>query len=189
MASFFEQMYRYRQQPLMALTRRTSLNLCRVYSAVSVVYSGASGDHTTALRRWDIRQVKQLSRLRCHGHSRLLSSYMSNTFRRIFLHNCPASEPSARHLLLHLIIFIQPLVQDLGCGPFVGLSWSFSTAPFSGRGPKALIPTIARPLYYRSEPVFVNTRFKSFAIIRKGIVLNKFTCCCNAVQKSYWLHW
>ena len=84
----------------------------------------------------------ELSRLRCHGHSLFLSSYLHKISRKEnsvcsacghplqdlnhLLLGCPASEP--------LSLYSRSMVQTLGCGPTVGSPRSSSAPPSLGRG-------------------------------------------------------
>jgi len=89
-----------------------------------------------------------LSRLRCHGHSLLFSSYCKDKMKEFFLQrlqtpfaesNSPLSGLSciwaspACHLW-HYFFHFWPLVQTLGHGPSFGSPWSSSKPPSLGRG-------------------------------------------------------
>ena len=91
----------------------------------------------------------ELSRLRCHGHSLLLSSYLHRISRKEnsacsacghplqdlnhLLLDCPASEP-LRKSIFGSSLYSRSMVQTLGCGPTVGSPWSSSAPPSLGRG-------------------------------------------------------
>ena len=88
----------------------------------------------------------ELSRLRCHGHSLLLSSYLHRISRKKnsdcsacghplqdlnhLLLDCPASEPLRKSIFGSS----RSMVQTLGCGPTVGSPRSSSAPPSLGRG-------------------------------------------------------
>jgi len=90
----------------------------------------------------------ELSRLRCHGHSLLLSSYLCRItegeffIQRLRTPSTGSNSPPpglsriraspARHLW-HFFYF-KPLVQTLGRSPILGSQWSSSTPPSLGRG-------------------------------------------------------
>ena len=89
-----------------------------------------------------------LSRLRCNGHSLLLSSYLS---RIGIIENpsctaCGHSSQDTSHLILHCPAMdslrrslfgdsLQHLVQTLGSFPASGALWSSAMPPSPGRGP------------------------------------------------------
>ena len=92
----------------------------------------------------------ELSRLRCHGHSLLLSSYLHKISRKEtsdcsacghplqdlnhLLLDCRASEPLRKIYLWLLSLYSRSMVQTLGCGPTVGSPRSSSAPPSLGRG-------------------------------------------------------
>ena len=106
-----------------------------------------------------------LSRLRCHGHGLLLSSYLHRISRKEnsdcsacghplqdlnhLLLDCPASGP-LRGSIFGSSLYSRSLVQTLGCGPTVGSPRSSSAPPSLGRGrvvpppPPQYITTIKR---------------------------------------------
>ena len=87
-----------------------------------------------------------LSRLRCNGHSLLLSSYLSR-IGRIENPSCSAcghSFQDTSHLILHcpatdslrrsLFVCLRLMVQTLGSYPASGAAWSSAMPPSIGRG-------------------------------------------------------
>ena len=87
-----------------------------------------------------------LSRLRCNGHSLLLSSYLSRIGRieNLSCSACGHSSQDTSHLILHcpatdslrhsLFVPLRPLVQTLGSFPASGAPWSSAMPPSLGRG-------------------------------------------------------
>ena len=94
----------------------------------------------------------ELSCLRCHGHSLLLSSYLHRISRKEnsdcsacghplqdlnhLLLDCRASEPLRKSIFLDLwllSLYSRSMVQTLGCGPTVGSPRSSSAPPSIGR--------------------------------------------------------
>ena len=98
----------------------------------------------------------ELSRLRCHGHSLLLSSYLHRISRKEnsdcsacghplqdlnhLLLDCPASETLRKSIFGSSL----SMVQTLGCGPTVGSPRSSSVPPSLGRG--RLVPPPPRQM-------------------------------------------
>ena len=94
-------------------------------------------------------EARWLSRLRCHGHSLLLSSYLHRISRKEnsdcsacghplqdlnhLLLDCPASEP-LRKSIFGSSLYSRSMVQTLGYGPTVGSPRSSSAPPSLGRG-------------------------------------------------------
>ena len=91
-----------------------------------------------------------LSRLRCNGHSLLLSSYLfrigrienpscsacghsSQDIFHLILH-CPATDSFAPLAFWRLSVSLRPLVQTLGSCPSSGAPWSSAMPPSLGRG-------------------------------------------------------
>ena len=86
-----------------------------------------------------------LSRLRCNGHSLLLSCYLSR-ISRIENSSCSACKHFSSHFALssyglfmplafwRLSVFLRSLVQALGSCPHSGAPWSSAMPPFIGRG-------------------------------------------------------
>ena len=90
----------------------------------------------------------ELSRIRCHGHRLLLSSYLHRISRKVnsacsacghplqylnhLLLNCPASEPLRKSIFGSSLS--RSMVQTLRCGPTVGSPRSSSAPPSLGRG-------------------------------------------------------
>ena len=103
----------------------------------------------------------ELSRLRCHGHSLLLSSYLHRISRKEnsdcsacghplqdlnhLLLDCPASESLRKSYLWLLSLYSRSMVQTLGCGPTVGSPRSFFAPPSLGRG-QVVPPQLPPPL-------------------------------------------
>jgi len=97
----------------------------------------------------------ELSRLHCHGHNRLSSSYLCRIKQKenssysacehpmqdltswIVPHLCLSNAPS-----LALYFHFWPLVQTLRHGPTVWSPWSSSTPPSLGRGRAAVPPPL-----------------------------------------------
>ena len=92
----------------------------------------------------------ELSRLRCHGHSILLSSYLHRISRKEnsacsacghplqdlkhLLLDCPASEPLPKSISGSSLSILDLWSRAWGCGPTVGSPRSFSAPPTLGRG-------------------------------------------------------
>ena len=105
-----------------------------------------------------------LSRLRCNGHSLLLSSYLSGICRieTSFCSACGHSSQDISHLILHcpasyglfapltlwrLSASLRPLVQTLGSCPASGTPWSSVMPPSLGRGRVTTTTTTGKRFY------------------------------------------
>ena len=146
-----------------------SASVCSLSSLISRIHSCLFSDwrHTVSLKFFDtqvpsisteelllLRHARcVLSRLRCNGHSLLLSSYLFRNGRienpsgstsghlsqdtsRLILH-CPATDSLCRSLwqfLWQFSVSLRPLVQALGSCLASGVPWSSAMPPSLGRG-------------------------------------------------------
>jgi len=116
----------------------------------------------------------ELSRLRCHGHSLLLSFYLCRIKRKQNLHAAPVDtlcrvqltssltvpHPSLSGVPSSALLPFLPLVQTLGRGSTVGSPWSSSTPPSLGRD--RVTPP---PILLRSYPLEKRTKNKILQVV------------------------
>ena len=131
----------------------------------------------------------ELSRLRCHGHSLLLSSQDQSEGE--FWLQClwtpstgPQSSPprlscfwTPSQIYLWLLSFYsRSMVQTLGCGPTVGSPRSFSAPPSLGRGRVVPLP----PLSLTNSLALISTNtFCNRAIKRAKLFVFRVATTCN----------
>ena len=117
-----------------------------------------------------------LSRLRCNGHSFLLSSYFSriSKMENPSCNACGHSTQDTSHLILHcpatdfaplilwrLSVYLRPLVQTLGSCLASGAAWSSAMPPSLGKGRVTNNNNVSKPF----RELFFQFRFTASAII------------------------
>ena len=171
-------------------------------SPKSVISSTTIGDVTSptpiltakspnSLRRNFSSPIRcELSRLRCHGHRLLLSSYLDRISRKEnsacsasghplqdlnhLLLDCPASEPLRKSIFGPSLSILDLRVQTLGYGPPVRSPRSFSAPPSLRRG--RVVPPPPLPTLRKCDSATVDNLDKPFflaVIIRSVLVLTE----------------